>query len=131
MTTTLQLPDGWTEWTGVGEPPTGPMQVRLRYGGEFTHRESWAWAQLDWNHGTGSPRYDIVAYRNLADKTHPSHKMAALVDRFLKWKLPASVCSDTCVSRSGYPFERIGTSLLTADEARQMLEYVLTEETKP
>lgn len=46
-----------------------------------------------------------------------------MVDRFLAWPLPASVCSDLCVTKKGAP-HRIGTNLLTADEARQMLEYV-------
>jgi hypothetical protein len=47
-----------------------------------------------------------------------------MVDRFLSWPLPSSVCSDACVVQRGYP-HRIGTNLLTADEARQMLEHVL------
>lgn len=48
-----------------------------------------------------------------------------LVDRFLSWPLPASVCSDLCVTRTDYPHQRIGTNLLTATEARLMLEHVL------
>lgn len=52
--------------------------------------------------------------------------MKELVDRFLRWPLPESVCSDACVVQRGYP-HRIGTNLLTADEARQMLEYVLAD----
>lgn len=48
-----------------------------------------------------------------------------LVDRFLAWSLPQSVCSDACVTDSKYPFPRSGTSLLTADEAKQMIEYLL------
>ncbi len=56
----------------------------------------------------------------------------AMVNRFLSWPLPDSVCSDECVTRTGgewtpeYP-QRTGTNLLTADEARKMLEYVLVE----
>jgi hypothetical protein len=50
---------------------------------------------------------------------------AAMVDRFLSWPLPKSVCSDTCCSDSKYQFPRFGTSLLAADEARAMLEHVL------
>jgi hypothetical protein len=49
-----------------------------------------------------------------------------MVDRFLRWPLPASVCSDTCVTTRDYPHQRSGTNLLTHDEARQMLEFVLT-----
>ena len=48
-----------------------------------------------------------------------------MVNRFLQWPLPKSVCSDTCVSMNDYQFPRFGTSLLTAVEARQMLEHVL------
>lgn len=53
----------------------------------------------------------------------------SLVDRFLKWKLPASVCSDVCVTDKDYaatfPGLRSGTNLLTDDEARQMIEHLL------
>jgi hypothetical protein len=47
-----------------------------------------------------------------------------MVTRFLNWKLPASVLPDPCVMDTEYP-HRVGTNLLTADEARQMLEHVL------
>ena len=47
-----------------------------------------------------------------------------LVDRFLSWPLPTSVCSDQCVCVPNYP-NRVGTNLLTADEAKQMIEYLL------
>lgn len=47
-----------------------------------------------------------------------------LVDRFLSWPIPESVCSDPCVVMHGYR-GRVGTNLLTADESRQMLEHVL------
>lgn len=52
-------------------------------------------------------------------------ELQAMVDRFLAWPLPDSVCSDTCVTMRPYAFPRSGTNLLTADEARQMLEYVV------
>lgn len=48
-----------------------------------------------------------------------------LVDRFLQWKLPASVCSDTCVSDRSYVHSRSGTNLLDVNEARQMIEYLM------
>lgn len=48
-----------------------------------------------------------------------------MVNRFLNWPLPASVCSDPCASTPNYPHQRVGTNLLTADEARQMLEHVV------
>ena len=50
-----------------------------------------------------------------------------MVSRFLSWPLPQSVRADACATDPTYP-HRIGTNLLTADEARQMLEYVLQTE---
>jgi hypothetical protein len=50
----------------------------------------------------------------------------ALVERFLSWPLPKSVRSDLCVT-TDYEFPRSGTNLLTAEEARQMIEYLLSE----
>lgn len=51
-----------------------------------------------------------------------------MVNRFLRWPLPASVCSDTCVSDRNYPHGRSGTNLLTAQEARAMLRFVVLRE---
>jgi hypothetical protein len=48
----------------------------------------------------------------------------SMVDKFLSWPLPESVCSDLCVTEHGMK-GRIGTNLLTANEARQMLEHLL------
>jgi len=49
-----------------------------------------------------------------------------MVDRFLAWPLPDSVCADLIATRQGsYSPPRVGTNLLTATEARQMLEHVL------
>lgn len=47
--------------------------------------------------------------------------MAEMVDRFLTWPVPADVYPDGIAGEPG----RTGTNLLTADQARQMLEYVL------
>lgn len=49
-----------------------------------------------------------------------------MVNRFLSWPLPATVCADLCTTRTDYPHQRVGTNLLTATEARQMLEHVLS-----
>lgn len=67
------------------------------------------------------------------DVTHwmPRFAIGEFVDRFLSWPLPKSVCSDLCVTKLAYPHGRYGTSLLTADEARQMLEYVLQDTPAP
>lgn len=48
-----------------------------------------------------------------------------MVSRFLRWPLPKSVNADLCATDPSYKFPRSGTNLLNADEARQMLEYVL------
>lgn len=53
-----------------------------------------------------------------------------LVDRFLAWPLPKSVSSDTCVTVPEYQSPRSGTNLLTADEARQMIEHLFANETQ-
>lgn len=50
--------------------------------------------------------------------------LKVLVDRFLGWPLPASVCSDLCVTDREYKSSRSGTNLLDVHEARQMLEYL-------
>lgn len=57
-----------------------------------------------------------------------------LVDRFLRWKLPEDFNPDGGISfkrefneHMEYPMKHkpVGTNLLTADQARAMLEYVL------
>jgi hypothetical protein len=72
---------------------------------------------------------DVVAHLTRRDsssgqKLKPDAVLADLIDRFLNWPLPDSVCSDTCASTPGYP-HRTGTTLLSAVEAEQMLRYVL------
>ena len=50
-----------------------------------------------------------------------------LVQRFLSWPLPSSVCADLCATQHGAP-HRSGTNLLSAVEARQMIEHLLAGE---
>lgn len=50
--------------------------------------------------------------------------VSRLVDKFLAWPLPESVCSDQCACERGYP-HRSGTNLLTATEAEQMIRHLL------
>ena len=50
----------------------------------------------------------------------------ALVQRFLAWPLPKSVCADLCATNPNYPHPRSGTNLLTAVEARQLFEYLFS-----
>ena len=47
-----------------------------------------------------------------------------LVNSFLSWPLPDSVCSDQCATQQGAK-NRTGTNLLTYIEAAQMFEYLL------
>jgi hypothetical protein len=53
------------------------------------------------------------------------HDIEWLVDGFLSWPLPASVCAYPCATDNSYAFPRSGTKLLTAVEAEQMLRHVL------
>jgi hypothetical protein len=55
-------------------------------------------------------------------------EIGALVQRFLTWQLPASVCADLCATDPRYAFPRSGTNLLSAAEAEQMLRHVLGAE---
>jgi hypothetical protein len=52
------------------------------------------------------------------------------VNRFLACPLPESVCSDACATMRGYP-HRIGTNLLTAEEAGTVLAHVLGPDVSP
>lgn len=69
-----------------------------------------------------------IAIDEAARVTQHLERVAALVNRFLMWPLPQTVCSDTCVTDSKYRFPRSGTNLLSADEARQMIEHLLADE---
>lgn len=51
--------------------------------------------------------------------------MKTLVDKFLSWPLPATVCADTCATTTSYPHPRTGTNLLNATEAEAMLKHVV------
>jgi len=57
-------------------------------------------------------------------------EMQKLVNRFLTWELPASVCADQCATERDYPYKRFGTNLLTATEAEDMLRHVLKVDPK-
>ncbi len=65
-----------------------------------------------------------------ADVARGEVGLQLLVDRFLRWPLPASVRSDDCACIQGYP-HRIGTNLLTAIEAKEMLTFVLAAQPEP
>lgn len=53
-----------------------------------------------------------------------------MIDRFLSWPLPESLCSDPCASMPGYP-HRTGTNLMTAEQAKAMLLHVLAAAPAP
>ena len=53
-----------------------------------------------------------------------------MIDRFLSWPLPESLCSDPCASMPGYP-HRTGTNLMTAEQAKAMLLHVLAAAQAP
>ena len=81
---------------------------------------------------------DVRAARNDAEKCWRSMWIASpvneptaagvteeMVNRFLNWPLPASVCADLCATLQAVP-NRYGTNLLTATEAWKMLTHVLS-----
>lgn len=53
-----------------------------------------------------------------------------MVDKFLMWELPKTVYSDLCVTMHDYPHTRLGTNLLTATEAKEMLQYLFSPHTE-
>ena len=59
----------------------------------------------------------------------PPDVTQAMVGRFLTWPLPESVCADMCATSQGWS-GRTGTNLLTATEAKQMLEHVLSRNSR-
>ena len=63
-------------------------------------------------------------------------KIKRMVDRFLQWKLPENFNPDGGISfdpiiNRGYPFERrrepIGTNLLDAQQAEEMIRYLVED----
>lgn len=54
----------------------------------------------------------------------------SMVSRFLAWPLPANVCADLCATMPGEPY-RSGTNLLSGEQAKVMLEYVLAAAPQP
>lgn len=52
-----------------------------------------------------------------------SDVIGQMVQRFLSWPLPEDVCADAVACQQGAP-HRTGTNLLTAAQARQMIEHV-------
>jgi len=49
-----------------------------------------------------------------------------LANAFLRWPLPETVCADLCATTFGQK-GRVGTNLLSYDEAKQMVEFLLNE----
>jgi hypothetical protein len=71
------------------------------------------------------------SYEDMRDKVLELESECALaidemVNRFLSWKLPESVLADRCAcERTGCI--RYGTNLLSATEARQMIEHLMAK----
>jgi hypothetical protein len=65
---------------------------------------------------------DAFLHAEDALKVAANPDIDAMVNAFLGWPLPSSVCPDPCASNPSYP-HRIGTDLLTASEAKQMFEH--------
>jgi hypothetical protein len=53
--------------------------------------------------------------------------LTALASRFVAAPLPAGVASDLCATMHDYPHTRHGTSLLTVEQAKEVLRFVLTD----
>jgi transcriptional regulator with XRE-family HTH domain len=74
--------------------------------------------------------HDIDAVLLITGKFQPPRKpneYTDLVNNFLKWHLPKTLNPDMCVHDTNYP-HRIGTNLMTADEAMQMFKYCIEGE---
>lgn len=52
--------------------------------------------------------------------------IANMVNAFLRWPLPESVCADGCATRPGKG--RVGTNLLTMPEAAKLMQEVVRPE---
>lgn len=59
------------------------------------------------------------------EPTELDHAMADIVNAFLRWPLPQSVCADRCACDSSYPHPRSGTNLLTCPETVCMVQDVV------
>lgn len=92
-------------------------------------RESSTWVGIDEISATALALLNIRWEAWKASRESLAMQTDQMVSRFLSWPLPDSVCVDGCAKIPGYPL-RHGTNLLTADEAKAMLEYVVKGETK-
>lgn len=73
---------------------------------------------LEW---AGLANDEIARLRAALASQQPAAVSSAMVDRFLTWPVPADVHPDGTPGKPG----RTGTNLLTAQQARIMLEHVL------
>lgn len=76
----------------------------------------------------------LLAGPPTAELAAPAPDVAAMVDRFLGWRLPADFAPDAGISFTPTPFQRgeqadlhwpVGTNLFTAVQARAMFEHAL------
>lgn len=69
----------------------------------------------------------LAAVKPKKDEPIREKVIERLVNRFLAWRLPDSVQSDTCVTDRTYKFERNGTNLLSAFEAKEMIAHLFED----
>ena len=55
------------------------------------------------------------------------YTLQELAERFCAAPLPRSVCVDRCATQPDYPYPRTGTNLMTVEEAKTVLAFVLNE----
>lgn len=60
-----------------------------------------------------------------SDQPNTRVDVGKLVERFLAWPIPPSVCSDPCMTDANYQFPRSGTCIMGPVEAQIMFEHCL------
>jgi hypothetical protein len=114
----------------IGKVADDADKIRDQLRSAVSNAEKWPNARLepqtpettnrkDWNMNTENQDTKLNGGASVGSKEFVSR----LVDRFLMWPLPDSVCADLCATRQGPG--RIGTNLLSATEAKEMIEYLL------
>ncbi len=90
--------------------------------GEFG-REDWLDLLMACQDGRATCMRVLEIIEREMDLQRPS--VDRMVETFLQWRLPESVCADGCTTRTDWPHPRYGTNLLTHPEAKQMIEHLL------
>lgn len=88
------------------------------------HMDDQEWGAAGWDHARQLERElaEVTKQRDELIK-QSAYPIETMVNRFLSWQLPESVCADLCATT---PKEgRYGTNLLSASEAKEMIEHLL------